>query len=282
MANSIFLFPGGISISGGGTIIIPPGGQVLLDDGSQTLPALSFVNDPDTGFYRDTANIINWTASGSARGRLSTSEVKLSSAIGIGWSPTSNVNTASDATITRGGAAIIILGDAPTPTDFGRLCFGPATAAFPALRKSSLTGQPSIDARLADNTGGADLGALNFIMNAKGRIGAPTTDGVVLISNLAQTDFGRLQFGGATASFPSLKRSTTALITRLADDSADAIHQCLRISTSSAAPCIASRTTLTDGAGVATGTLTNAPAAGNPTKWIAIDDNGTTRQIPCW
>ena len=32
----------------------------------------------------------------------------------------------------------------------------------------------------------------------------------------------------------------------------------------------------------ATGTLTNAPAAGNPTKWIAIDDNGTTRYIPAW
>jgi len=30
------------------------------------------------------------------------------------------------------------------------------------------------------------------------------------------------------------------------------------------------------------GTLTNAPAAGNPTKWIPIDDNGTTRFIPAW
>lgn len=40
--------------------------------------------------------------------------------------------------------------------------------------------------------------------------------------------------------------------------------------------------TWTDGAGVSVGTLTNAPAAGNPTKWIAIDDNGTTRKIPAW
>ena len=38
----------------------------------------------------------------------------------------------------------------------------------------------------------------------------------------------------------------------------------------------------TDGAGADTGTLTNAPAAGNPTKWIPIDDNGTTRYIPAW
>lgn len=45
---------------------------------------------------------------------------------------------------------------------------------------------------------------------------------------------------------------------------------------------IASNATLTDGAGVSVGTLTNAPAAGNPTKWVAINDNGTTRYIPSW
>lgn len=39
---------------------------------------------------------------------------------------------------------------------------------------------------------------------------------------------------------------------------------------------------ITSGAGVATGTLTNAPVAGNPTKWIPINDNGTTRYIPAW
>jgi len=38
----------------------------------------------------------------------------------------------------------------------------------------------------------------------------------------------------------------------------------------------------TNNAAAATGTLTNAPAAGNPTKWIAIDDNGTNRYIPAW
>lgn len=44
------------------------------------------------------------------------------------------------------------------------------------------------------------------------------------------------------------------------------------------------RTTVafTDGAAAQLGTLTNAPTAGNPTKWIPIDDNGTTRYIPCW
>jgi hypothetical protein len=45
---------------------------------------------------------------------------------------------------------------------------------------------------------------------------------------------------------------------------------------------IGSLTTLNNGAGAGAGTLTNAPTAGDPTKWIAIDDNGTTRYIPTW
>lgn len=41
-------------------------------------------------------------------------------------------------------------------------------------------------------------------------------------------------------------------------------------------------TAFTNGAGAGVGTLTNAPAAGNPTKWIPINDNGTTRYVPAW
>lgn len=45
---------------------------------------------------------------------------------------------------------------------------------------------------------------------------------------------------------------------------------------------IRTKTTLTNSAAAQAGTLTNAPTAGNPTKWIGIDDNGVTRQIPAW
>jgi len=45
---------------------------------------------------------------------------------------------------------------------------------------------------------------------------------------------------------------------------------------------ITTSTALTDGAAAALGTLTNAPAAGDPTKWIGINDNGTLRYIPAW
>lgn len=39
---------------------------------------------------------------------------------------------------------------------------------------------------------------------------------------------------------------------------------------------------LTNGAGAAAGTIANAPTAGDPSKWIPINDNGTTRYIPTW
>lgn len=45
---------------------------------------------------------------------------------------------------------------------------------------------------------------------------------------------------------------------------------------------IDSSVNLTNGAGANVGTLTNSPATGDPTKWIPIDDNGTTRYIPAW
>ena len=45
---------------------------------------------------------------------------------------------------------------------------------------------------------------------------------------------------------------------------------------------LATNVGLTNGAASNAGTLTNAPAAGNPTKWIPINDNGTTRYIPAW
>lgn len=50
----------------------------------------------------------------------------------------------------------------------------------------------------------------------------------------------------------------------------------------SAVPALKSLSPWTSGAAANTGTLTNAPAAGNPTCWIQVDDNGTPRYIPAW
>lgn len=39
---------------------------------------------------------------------------------------------------------------------------------------------------------------------------------------------------------------------------------------------------LANGAAAQLATMTNGPTAGNPTKWIPIVDNGTTRYVPSW
>jgi len=107
-------------------------------------------------------------------------------------------------------------------------------------------------------------------------------DGLLELTDSGGTTFSRLNFGGTTSSFPSIRRTTTALNIRLADNSADAALTALSISTSQATFMHITTAALNDGAGGSLGTLTNAPAAGNPTKWIPVNDNGTTRYIPAW
>lgn len=55
------------------------------------------------------------------------------------------------------------------------------------------------------------------------------TNGNLILSNNAATDFNLLQFGGTTSSFPALKRSTVILQCKLADDSAFAAFNALDI-----------------------------------------------------
>lgn len=43
-----------------------------------------------------------------------------------------------------------------------------------------------------------------------------------------------------------------------------------------------SNVAMTNGAGGLVGTLNTSPVAGNPTKWIGFNDNGTIRYFPCW
>jgi hypothetical protein len=63
--------------------------------------------------------------------------------------------------------------------------------------------------------------ATNFFAGASGSRTKYTStgDGVGLLTNVAGTDFTRLQFGGTTSAFPSLKRNGTIIEAKLADDS---------------------------------------------------------------
>lgn len=63
--------------------------------------------------------------------------------------------------------------------------------------------------------------ASDFLTNSYGGVYSPAAGQMRLTTDgLSKSDFGLLQFGGTTSSFPSLKRSGTGLHVRLADDSA--------------------------------------------------------------
>jgi hypothetical protein len=69
-------------------------------------------------------------------------------------------------------------------------------------------------------------GAGNFFF-FEGRSGITSpSDGVLRLSNAAATDFGRLQFGGTTSSFPAIARNGQSIQLRLADDSGSAGFIC--------------------------------------------------------
>lgn len=86
------------------------------------------------------------------------------------------------------------------------------------------------------------------------------SSGVLTLHDSALSDFGRLQFGGTTSSFPALKRSSTTLQVRLADDSADA-------------PLSASTGTFSGS--VACAGLTSTGAAINTNNAIVLSSNAT-------
>jgi hypothetical protein len=58
-----------------------------------------------------------------------------------------------------------------------------------------------------------------------------TGDGVLRLTNNGNSDFNRVQFGGTDSTFPALKRSSTTLQVRLADDSAFGALEALSFTT---------------------------------------------------
>jgi len=69
-------------------------------------------------------------------------------------------------------------------------------------------------------TGNIVAGASStFAFTTRTNLSAPV-DGNLLLRNNANTNFGLIQLGGSTSAFPAIKRNTTGIDIRLADDSA--------------------------------------------------------------
>jgi hypothetical protein len=127
------------------------------------------------------------------------------------------------------GIDVDVVGNLNINTHLGLalLRFQGSTASFPALRRNGA----ELDVRLANDSAFANINANNvtanndiqtsrsFVTIAKS-VFESVTNGNFTLYNAAKNAFSLLQFGGITNLFPSLKRSTTELQVRLADDSA--------------------------------------------------------------
>ncbi len=98
--------------------------------------------------------------------------------------------------------------------------------------------------------------------------------GYSFLWNSTSNIFGTLDTG--------LTRASAGLVQITNGSSGNGSLQVQDVYTSNASFALRSKATITSGAGTSTGTLTNAPSSGNPTKWLPYDDNGTTRYIPAW
>jgi len=154
-------------------------------------------------------------------------------------------------------------------TDTGNMFFGARTVIAPYIGGSNAT---TLWFGLNGEfmSGGVSSNApLLFISNATSGVGATPWIGV------ASGDLWMNNITGKNITF-SINNVACGYVTVNGLQSAAGLRQ------NDAAALVRSLTALTDGTGAGAGTITNAPSAGNPTKWIPIVDNGTTRWIPTW
>ena len=181
------------------------------------------------------------------------------------------------------------------------LVFGGTTSSFPSIKRNSTT----LNFRLADDSADAPItaaaatfsGTLNAAVT---NLTFPRTSGGPLsfVDSGSAGDTVQVGWGaGNTAQTFNLYKSTantggTAMlatwstaglltISSLTVSGATTIGGALTVPGVTTA-ALTSTGTFTSGAAAQVGTLTNAPAAGNPTTWIKIIDNGVTRYIPAW
>ena len=258
-------------MSGGGTTIaVPEAGfspatllaRIKTVDGTGSGVDADLLDGQEGTYYRDAGNINAGTLA-SARG-------------GTGVSNAGTITNASNTTITGGGT--LALG--------GFTLTVPATGTAVLLSETqTITGAKTFSADLSVGLGtgtrytildggnsGASGGAAFLIRNGGGNIFIFGNKSAILGGAYDATPYfggtGTLELNINTAAQGTL--SVAGVLTATGG---------LTVGT---ATLLTSNVALTNGAGASLGTLTDAPSAGNPTKWVPINDNGTTRYVPCW
>ena len=168
----------------------------------------AFFGSDDTAFVLPSTSAIAWATTATG---LGTDDLRL-------------YRDAASTLAQRSGATAQVSRVYRTFTDaanYERVALQSGAGYFEVAAETAGTGTNDIALRLTPaGTGDVVLPASTiFSWLARAEMSSPA-DGIVLLTDAAGTDFTRLQFGGTTSSFPAIKRSTTALHMRLADDSA--------------------------------------------------------------
>lgn len=176
-------------------------------------------------------------------------------------------------------------GRSPVSIEFGAVRILDLYTAGALSTLSIHAGGTSFEGNFATDGAGVYIDSVGHATAANNAIHFRTTNtnsNYGALDRLIVSSTGLLQFGGTSASFPALKQASTILEHRLADDSAYAGVKALEFYTTAAAFMMRSVTAWTAGSTANVPTLLSGPVTGDPTKWIAVDDNGTTRYIPAW
>lgn len=232
-------------------------GNTFVAIGTNSIVALNMCN----------SNTIGWTSDGGTSSdliisRRAAANLRFGAADAAApVAQTLSVQSVVAGTTNTAGTNLTITGSQGTGTGAGgSIIFQVATAGSSGSAQNALataltigsTGNVTTSAAVVV---GGDI-YLSGLSNAALR---GVSSGIALIANTSFNDFNRLQFGGTTSSFPALKRSSTTLQARLADDSAFAPVQ----------GKLTTDTAYTAGSIVATGYLT------------LYDSTGTAYRVPC-
>lgn len=200
------------------------------------------------------------------------------------------ITLGTDTNVFRSAAGTIVLNN--TGTDSALLfasggttkgAIGATSAGVTTIYSNGLSSAIVLNAvQLATFASHVNLASGNFYgWTAQGGIKSPS-DGVITLLDNANTSFSRLQFGGATSSFPALKRSGAILVCEVADDSAFATFQCASLRANGAAVS-ASASEISYG-GTTASTVGAAGGASalpaTPTGYAIINVAGTQMKIP--
>jgi hypothetical protein len=219
------------------------------------------------------------------------------------------MNWNGDTGLSRDSAGVLDVGNG-TPGDKSGTVQAAAINAVGSANTVSLTGATSGNAVSVTASGSDTNVGITFVTKGNGAVGVTSSgspqffgndivarsanviawlsrttmkspaDGQLTLLNTAQTGFGRLQFGGTTSSFPSLKLNGAGLGVRLADDSSDANLTCGQLNASGVVVSLSTTvgllpTAATVGAG-ARAFVTDA----NSTSFMSTVVGGGSNKVP--